>query len=88
MGLLPTLPQSSPQPSQSPEERRAEFDALSTRLRKHNAKEELMDGSEYARVLRRAIDLAESFNQTTAGPRAKPKKIGASKPQPLSLADL
>lgn len=93
MPLLPspataTSVSPSAKPEPSPEERRRRFDELSLRLRQHESKENVMSNDEYSRVLREAIDLAASFNQTTAGPRKQSAKIAKGKAAPLSLADL
>jgi len=90
MALLPTVP--GVQPSVSPEMEhkrlRDELDALSIALRRHNSKEEIMPVDKYKASLRRAIEITSRLNHTTAGPKAKVKKVGAGKAGPLSLADL
>lgn len=87
MGLLPA-PATATTSGPTPEDRRREFDELSLRLRRHASGEEEMDSRTYSEVLKRSIDLAASFNQTTAGPKKTNKKIGVGKAAPLSLSDL
>lgn len=67
---------------------REEYEILSLKLRLHHNKSQELVPAIYATTLQRALDIVTLLNQTTAGPKAKNKKIGVEKQSPKSLADL
>lgn len=75
-------------PPPDPTKQREEFDNLHIALLRHKSGEEVMEALIYKKTLSKALDIITQMNQTTAGPKASNKKIGADKKTPTSLADL
>jgi hypothetical protein len=87
MSLTTTTPPAPPAPI-DPLALREELELLNRKLLLHNRGEELLEDAEYARSLRRSLEIIGSMNTTISTPsKTKGKKI-AVKQAPKTLDDL